>query len=88
MLRRGRILAGGSPLELIEQYTLYSGRMRPLPQWITNGSIIGYEGGTAAVRTLWKQLQEAQVPVSAFWLQVSECECAKNKVNRRLMKSE
>jgi hypothetical protein len=28
------------------------------------------QGGTDAVRRVWSQLQEHDVPVSAFWLQV------------------
>ena len=65
----GRILAGQSPVELIEQFTLWAGRMQPLPPWSQNGAIVGYEGGTATVRSLWRQLQAFDVPIAAFWLQ-------------------
>ena len=31
----GRILHGETPLDLIEAYTAYAGRMRVLPDWIS-----------------------------------------------------
>jgi hypothetical protein len=34
---KGRILYGESMLELITQITLYTGRMKPLPDWTQNG---------------------------------------------------
>ena len=40
-LMRGQILAGDTPSRLIEQYTEYSGRMRPLPEWILSGAVVG-----------------------------------------------
>jgi len=43
---RGQILGGVTPAELIEQYTEYSGRMRPLPEWILGGAVVGLQGGT------------------------------------------
>ncbi len=33
----GRILHGATPLDLIEAYTDYAGRMRPLPDWVHQG---------------------------------------------------
>jgi alpha-glucosidase len=65
----GRILAGSSPLELIEEYTAYAGRMRRLPDWILGGAVIGMQGGTAKVREVLGRLAERDVPVAAFWLQ-------------------
>ncbi|MEC7946221.1 MAG: alpha-glucosidase [Myxococcota bacterium] len=66
---RARIFAGCTPAELIEAYTRMSGRMAPLPEWIQEGAIVGMQGGTAAVREMAARLAEAEVPVSAFWLQ-------------------
>ena len=65
----GQILSGDSPTELIEQYTAYAGRMRPLPAWITSGAVVGMQGGTEKVRRLQGQLKELDTPVAAFWLQ-------------------
>ncbi|MBF0441512.1 MAG: alpha-glucosidase, partial [Oligoflexales bacterium] len=65
----GRILAGSSPSELIESYTLYAGRMSELPLWVDNGAIIGLQGGTERVKSIQKQLDLHQVPVSAIWMQ-------------------
>ncbi|MDX1615170.1 MAG: alpha-glucosidase, partial [Candidatus Promineifilaceae bacterium] len=66
---RGRILNGDSPTKLIETYTSYTGRMRPLPDWINQGAVVGLQGGTARVEAIWAALQRHQVPISAFWLQ-------------------
>ncbi len=37
---RGRILHGESPLELIERFTEYAGRMPALPEWANEGAIV------------------------------------------------
>lgn len=66
---QGRIIYGESPLELIEEYTTYSGRMRELPDWIHNGAILGMQGGTEKVMSYYKQLKAKGGPVSALWLQ-------------------
>lgn len=49
-LMQGRILCGDTPLDLIELYTSYVGRMPPLPARINAGAIVGMQGGTAKVR--------------------------------------
>lgn len=66
---RARVLYGTSPAELLRLYTAWSGRMRPLPDWIHRGAIIGLQGGTARVRSALAHLREAGVPVAAVWLQ-------------------
>uniref|UniRef100_A0A453EQ48 Glycoside hydrolase family 31 N-terminal domain-containing protein n=1 Tax=Aegilops tauschii subsp. strangulata TaxID=200361 RepID=A0A453EQ48_AEGTS len=66
---QGRILQGESPTELITSYTGSTGRPPVLPRWITSGAVVGMQGGTEAVRRVWRQLQDHDVPVSAFWLQ-------------------
>jgi sulfoquinovosidase len=65
----GRILFGQNPEELVSEYTAWIGRMRPLPDWILNGAVIGMQGGTERVRQVYDQLKNNKVPVSAFWLQ-------------------
>ncbi|GJN06259.1 hypothetical protein PR202_ga23968 [Eleusine coracana subsp. coracana] len=66
---QGRILNGDSPTELLTSYTESTGRPPVLPRWITSGAVVGMQGGTDTVRRVWKQLQEYDVPISAFWLQ-------------------
>jgi alpha-glucosidase (family GH31 glycosyl hydrolase) len=66
---RGQILNGKSPAGLIEQYTEYSGRMRPLPEWILSGAVVGLQGGTQKVLDLSERLEALDTPVAAFWLQ-------------------
>ena len=66
---RGQILSGDTPAELIEQYTEYSGRMRPLPDWILSGAVVGLQGGTDRVREIYGDLKALDTPISALWLQ-------------------
>ena len=65
----GRILYGETPLDLIEAYTAYSGRMRPLPDWVHSGVILGVVGGTAAVRAKLDNARKADIPVAGLWIQ-------------------
>lgn len=65
----GQILSADTPVGLIEQYTEYAGRMRPLPGWILSGAVVGLQGGTEKVRRVYGRLQDLGTPVSALWLQ-------------------
>lgn len=65
----GQILSGETPAKLIEQYTEYSGRMRPLPGWILGGAVVGLQGGTDKVIETLDRLEALDAPVAAFWLQ-------------------
>jgi len=66
---RGRLMQGDAPLDLIESFTEYSGRMEPLPDWMNSGAIIGMQGGTDKVKSVFAKLQELEAPIAAFWLQ-------------------
>ena len=66
---RGQILGADTPEGLIEQYTEHSGRMRPLPDWILGGAVVGLQGGTDKVLETSEKLQALNAPVAAFWLQ-------------------
>jgi alpha-glucosidase len=66
---RMQILGGEKPLDLLEAFTRYSGRQKPLPDWFHAGAIVGMQGGTAKVREVWQKLQEQKTPVAGFWLQ-------------------
>lgn len=66
---RGRFLAGDTPPRLISEYTAAIGRQRALPDWLLEGAVIGMQGGTDKVRSVWEKLKRHDVPVAAFWLQ-------------------
>lgn len=66
---RGQILSGETPAELVGQYTEYSGRMRPLPEWILGGAVVGLQGGTDRVLQMSDRLDSLDAPVAALWLQ-------------------
>ncbi len=65
----GEILKGERPLDLIETYTEYAGRLPKPPQWFHRGAIVGIMGGSERVRELWQKLKEQGTPIAAFWLQ-------------------
>ena len=66
---RGQIPSGETPAELVEQYTEYSGRMRPLPGWILGGAVVGVQGGTQKALDISERLEAQDTPVAALWLQ-------------------
>lgn len=63
-----RLVHGRTPTELLTAYTAWSGRMRPLPDWVHKGAIVGLQGGTARARRAIEQLKAAGVPLAAVWL--------------------
>jgi alpha-glucosidase (family GH31 glycosyl hydrolase) len=65
----GRILAGATMLDLIERFTEYTGRMRPLPDWFNEGAILGLQGGTARVNGILDELKKRRTPVAGVWMQ-------------------
>ena len=65
----GRILYGETPLDLIEAYTEYAGRMRVLPDWVHNGVIVASQGGMQAATKKLAELRQASVPLAGFWIQ-------------------
>ena len=64
-----RLIVGATPLDLIERYTSYSGRMRALPEWSTKGLILGIQGGTERILEATKKLQDENAILSAMWMQ-------------------
>lgn len=65
----GRILLGNSMLELIQRFTDYTGRMRPLPSWFNEGAVVGMQGGTDKVNAVLTELERRGTPVAGVWLQ-------------------
>ncbi|HZV20265.1 MAG TPA: alpha-glucosidase [Hyphomicrobiales bacterium] len=65
----GRILYGEAPLDLIEAYSEYCGRMRKLPEWVHNGVIVSVQGGTKVVREKLGELRKANIPLAGLWIQ-------------------
>lgn len=65
----GRILYGENLLDLIEEFTVYAGRMKALPDWMNEGAILGLQGGTDIVRDIWYKMRDADTPIAGLWLQ-------------------
>lgn len=55
--------------DLLQHWQHCAGAMRPLPDWILDGAVVGMQGGTERVRGVWEQLKARDVPMAAFWLQ-------------------
>ena len=66
---RGRWIYGAKPLDILESYTEYTGRMDPLPEWLNRGAVVGMQGGTDKVLQVYDQLSALDTPMAAFWLQ-------------------
>jgi alpha-glucosidase len=58
-----------TPLDAVEQITVHTGRFKMLPDWIYQGAVIGYTGGTDVIRKLVKTLLSRDVPISGVWMQ-------------------
>ncbi|MCD2189384.1 alpha/beta fold hydrolase [Actinomycetospora soli] len=56
-------------LGLVESYTAYTGRMRPLPDWLHEGAVVAVQGGTDRARARLDALVAADVPLAALWIQ-------------------
>ena len=66
------LYAGKSPLELIESYTAFSGRMAPLPDWIGEGAVLGLQGGTTSIRESLHEIEQVAGNLNdivGVWLQ-------------------
>ncbi|MBI5296608.1 MAG: alpha-glucosidase [Chloroflexi bacterium] len=58
-----------SPAELIKHHTNQNGRMDALPEWAYSAAIVGMQGGTDKVQSVYAELQARNTPITAFWLQ-------------------
>ncbi|KAG0180191.1 hypothetical protein DFQ29_001057 [Apophysomyces sp. BC1021] len=65
----GRLVDGGTMLDLITEYTTYAGRMRTLPDWISEGMVAQLQGGRDSVRRMVHQLQQREIPLAAVLVQ-------------------
>ncbi len=65
---KGTIWLGAGPLELIEKYTLKTGRYPLLPDW-AYGTWLGLQGGAEKVKHVVKEAKAAGNPVTALWIQ-------------------
>lgn len=64
----GRIIDRDSILDLIQEYTDYCGRMKPLPDWVMQGAIACIQGGSNKVQRILEQLIRHETPLAAVWL--------------------
>lgn len=65
----GRLFYARTPLEILEEVTLFTGRMKPLPDWVMSGVIGGIQGGEKKVLDIVLKAKEHDVPLVGVWLQ-------------------
>ncbi len=59
-------------MNIIESFTGYSGRMKPLPDWVHNGAILGLQGGTQIVTGVLNKVKDvigSWEDIAGLWLQ-------------------
>ncbi len=66
---RGRILQGSSPLQLIERFTEFAGRMPALPDWVNQGAIVALAKDPGASAPILADLREHGVELAGIWNQ-------------------
>ena len=65
-------IVGDSVLDIISSFTSFAGRMKPLPDWIHNGAILGLQGGTKIVAGILNKVKEvigSWDDIAGVWLQ-------------------
>ena len=65
----GRILFGESPLELIERFTDFAGRMPPLPDWVNSGAIVALARDLETSLDIVEKLQGRGAELAGVWNQ-------------------
>lgn len=65
---KGTIWLGSGPMDLIEKYTLKTGRFPLLPDW-AYGTWLGLQGGSEKVIRVVSEAKAAGNPVTAVWIQ-------------------
>jgi alpha-glucosidase (family GH31 glycosyl hydrolase) len=60
-----RFIHGTSLLDLLTEYTTYTGRAQSLPNWISQGAITEIQGGQEKVRQIVQRLAFYNVPLAA-----------------------
>lgn len=66
---RGHVLAGRTPLELVERFTDYTGRMPKLPEWVDEGAIVAIARPLDESLAIVSRMRAAGVEISAVWNQ-------------------
>lgn len=65
----GRVLQGSSPLQLIERFTAYAGRMPALPDWVNQGAIVALAKTPEDSLKIVDALRARGVEIAGVWNQ-------------------
>ncbi len=65
----GRVVYGADPLDLIEAFTAWAGRMPPPPAWIDAGAIVALARPLDDGRQIVDELREAGAAIAGVWNQ-------------------
>ena len=64
-----RVLQGESPLELVERFTAWAGRMPTPPDWVAEGATVALAGDLDDSEEILADLVTADAAISAVWTQ-------------------
>lgn len=64
----GSAWVGDNPLDLVEQYTAFSGRFAPLPNW-AYGFWLGAQGGSRQTKQILANLSAQNIYPTVLWIQ-------------------
>ncbi|KAF4031278.1 Glycosyl hydrolases family 31 [Phytophthora infestans] len=65
----GRVTGGNVLLDATGALTTVTGRQPTLPDWVSDGAILGIQGGQELVEGVIRDAQNASLPLASVWLQ-------------------
>ncbi|MFW7381898.1 MAG: alpha-glucosidase [Oligoflexus sp.] len=65
----GRLIYGRTPLDIVSEFTTYTGRMSALPEWTQNGAVLRVSGGEQQVLQDIETALAAGMPIAAVWIE-------------------
>jgi len=65
----GTILSAPTPLELAQLVSQTRGLMKPLPEWLSKGCIVGIVGGQKFVDEKYAFMKSLGLPMVGLWMQ-------------------
>eukprot|EP01062_Namystynia_karyoxenos_P075882 TRINITY_DN7366_c0_g1_i1.p1 TRINITY_DN7366_c0_g1~~TRINITY_DN7366_c0_g1_i1.p1 ORF type:complete len:769 (+),score=190.75 TRINITY_DN7366_c0_g1_i1:69-2375(+) len=66
---RASFAACSGLLQCVQEYTAFSGRAQPLPEWSQRGAVVGTEYGEQTIDEQLAKLEAAGCPIAAVWHQ-------------------
>lgn len=65
----GKLLYAANPLDLASEVSYTTGMMKPLPDWVSKGALIGIVGGQDFVQEKYDMMKSLGLPMAGIWMQ-------------------